>query len=283
MLEIVLYAAAVLAGLGIIFGLGLAIASKKLAVPVDERITKVRELLPGANCGGCGFPGCDGFAEAVVQNKTGPEGCNVCQRENIDKIAEIMGRKAESKAKKTAHIMCRGTECVNRAKYYGASDCRGAILAAGGFKACKFGCIGFGTCEKVCKFGAIKVGPGGFAEVTRNKCTGCGICAEACPAHIIAMMDDQTTYVACHNHGFGKEVISICRSGCIGCGVCEKVCPEKAIVMKENIPVIDPDKCVGCGICAEKCRPGCIIPQAKLSQKDETDILEGKKTIKDIS
>jgi len=159
-------------------------------------------------------------------------------------------------------VLCQGDKdnCRDKAAYDGLMDCKAAALVAGGFKMCKVGCLGLGTCAKVCPFGAIKVGPRGVAEIDEEVCTGCGLCAQACPMHGIVIMPKRvTTYVACRNADFGKKVSSVCTSGCIGCKLCAKVCPEGAITIENNLPVIDSEKCTGCGLCAQKCRPGALL------------------------
>ena len=261
-MEIILWSLAVLGGLGILFGIGLGVASKKLAVEVDQRVIDIRENLPGANCGGCGFPGCDGFAAALVKGEAEPSGCSVCSKEAASKIGEILGVEVTQGVRKVARILCQGDEghCGNKAEYDGVMDCRAAMLVAGGFRKCKFGCIGLGTCAAVCPFGAIVLGDDGIARIDEEQCTGCGKCVEACPQHGIVLMDETVdTYLACRNTDFGKAVISVCSAGCIGCKMCAKVCPEGAIEIVNNLPVIDQEKCTGCGLCKEKCKPGCLI------------------------
>ena len=261
-MEIIIWSLTVIGGLGILFGVGLGIASKKLAVEVDERVAEIRELLPGANCGGCGYPGCDGFADALVKGDAQPSGCSACSKDNLERIGEVLGVKVEASAKKVARVLCQGdcNACKDKAEYDGVQDCKAAALVAGGFKQCKVGCLGLGTCAKVCPFDAIKIGPGGIATIDEEACTGCGNCAEACPMHgIVIMEQEKPVYVACRNHDFGKAVMNVCTAGCIGCKLCEKVCPEEAITMVDNLPVIDYEKCVGCGLCATKCKPGCIV------------------------
>lgn len=261
-MEIIIWSVAVLAGLGLIFGAGLGIASKKLAVKTDERVEKVREFLPGANCGGCGYPGCDGFAAAIVKEGRDPSGCCVCSQENLQEIGKIMGKSVNTAERRVARVLCGGDKgkCKNKAEYDGLMDCKAAAVVAGGFKQCAVGCLGLGTCAKVCPFGAIKVGRGNIAEVDEALCTGCGKCAAECPVHGIVLMNQKNaTYVACRNQDKGKAVLSVCEAGCIACRLCEKVCPEGAIAMENNLPVIDYEKCTGCGLCAEKCKPGCLV------------------------
>lgn len=259
--EYIILALCVLGGLGLLFGVGLAVASKKLAVPVDERVEKIRDLLPGANCGGCGFPGCDGFAAAVADMSVKPGECPVCSKENILAIGEILGIKVVTGPRKFARLRCLGTSevCANIGEYSGPADCKAAAAVLGGFKGCRIACLGLGTCANVCVFGAIKVPGNGLVEIDKEKCTGCGTCAANCPKFAIDVVsEDQTTFLSCRNTGFGKAVSAFCKAGCIGCGACAKNCAAGAIEMVDKLPRFDYSKCTHCGVCATKCRPGCI-------------------------
>ncbi len=269
-MDAIIWSVVVLSGLGIILGLGLGIASKKLAIQTDERVSQIREYLPGANCGGCGFPGCDGLAAALAKGQAAPGACSACSKENLDKIGTILGVAVEVGPKKVAKVLCNGGSgnCRDKAAYDGEMDCKAAALVAGGFKSCSVACLGLGTCAKVCPFGAIKIGEDKLAYVDEEVCTGCGRCAEECPQHVIAILPESTAaYVACRNRNLGKAVVNVCTVGCIGCKLCEKVCPEQAITMEQNLPVIDYEKCTGCGLCAAKCRPGCIISTVKTQEE----------------
>lgn len=269
----IIFSVLVIAVLGIIFGVGLSVAAKKLAVPVDERVEQIREYLPGANCGGCGFPGCDGFAEAVVNGSAKPNGCLVCSAENAAKIGEIMGMAVETGSRKVARVVCQGGNgvCGNKGDYKGAKDCRSASIVAGGFRNCSVACLGLGTCVSVCKFGAIKVGEDGVAHVNEKACVGCGACVDNCPVGSIMLVpEDAPAYIMCHNPQKGKPVLSVCSNGCIGCTLCSKMCPEGAIEIVNNLPVFDYDKCKGCGICASKCKPGAIMLKNPPVEQEET-------------
>ena len=252
----------VLGGLGAVFGIMLGAASKKFAVEKDERIDAVRELLPGANCGGCGYPGCDGLAAAIVEKGAEITSCAPLSKDNAGKIADVMGVAVSDVEPKVARIMCLGSQgnCKNKFEYDGADDCRAAFAIASGFKACRFACLGLGTCAKVCKFGAITMGEDGIAFIDEDKCTGCGRCEEQCPQSSIAVMERGVdVYAACTNTDKGKAVTENCTAGCIGCGICAKSCPFEAITMENNLPVIDQDKCRSCWVCVEKCPRKCII------------------------
>ncbi len=250
-----------LGGLGLILGLGLAIASKLLAVESDPNIELVRDLLPGANCGGCGFPGCDGFAKAVCAGETQVSKCVALSSDKLNEISSLLGVDAQAAEKMVARVLCQGDSqnCVSQFKYSGISDCRAAAMLAGGPSACAFGCVGLLTCAKVCPFGAITLSSKGIATVNEDICSGCGQCAEACPKNgIVIMPKKNNVYICCRTTEKGKAVAAICKTGCISCSLCTKKCPEGAIVMKDNLPVIDYDKCTGCGVCVSVCPKGTI-------------------------
>lgn len=269
-MEPIIISFAVLGALGIIFGVGLGIASKKFAVEVDERVSAVRELLPGANCGGCGFPGCDGFAAAVVEGTAEPNGCAPNSAENAAAIAKVIGKAVDlSGGKKVARLICMGDKesCGDKSAYNGPRDCKAAVLVAGGFKKCATACLGLGTCETVCPFDAIKIGEDGLCHIDEEKCTGCGKCVEACPKAALTLMPQSvTTYVACRNCNKGKVVMNECKVGCIACGKCVKACPFEAITMENNIPVINYELCRQCQACADAC-PKNIIAKAENTKK----------------
>ncbi len=246
----------VMGGLGVVFGCLLAFASEKFAVEVDPRQTQIRGVLPGANCGGCGFPGCDNYAEACVTGKA-PLNCCVAGGAPVAaKIADIMGVAASTAEPVVAFVRCQGSKSKTSKNciYIGNIDCQSASVVPGrGPEACSFGCMGFGTCTKACKFDAIHV-IDGVAKVNRDKCVGCKACSEACPRGIITMVPKaKKVHVACSNPMPGPFVRKVCTAGCIGCQMCVKACPKQAISMKGAVAVIDPAKCVSCGLCATKC------------------------------
>lgn len=251
-----IYPALVMGGLGVVFGSLLAFASKKFYVEVDQRQTEIRALLPGANCGGCGFPGCDGYAEACAAGAAKLNLCAAAGPEVAAKIAEIMGVAAESAEPQAAFVKCQGSfaKTVKNCIYQGSEDCREAAVVPGrGPSSCAYGCMGFGTCVKVCAFGAIEI-VDGLAVVDREKCVGCGACAAECPRGVIAMAPKRSKIqVACSNPLKGPFVKQVCSVGCIGCTLCVKACPKEAIEMKGSLAVIDAAKCVNCGLCAQKC------------------------------
>lgn len=248
--------------MGGIFGILLAIASVVFRVHQDERIGLIREILPGANCGGCGYPGCDGYASGVVNEGVPTNKCSVGGSTVAQKIADIMGVEAEAAVPMRAFLRCKGTKtCSPRNLIYdGIDDCRSAAMIPGGSpNSCPFGCIGLGTCVKVCNFGALSMGEDGLPKVDLSKCVGCGACVMNCPKAVFSLVPQAADIiVACNSHWKGPLVRQVCSAGCIGCGVCAKICPVKAIEMDHDLAVIDQTKCIKCGRCASKCPAKCI-------------------------
>lgn len=253
----ILIAAAVVGAVGILIGVFLGVSGEKFRVEVDERENLVREQLPGNNCGGCGYAGCDACAKAIVEGKAKVNACAGCSDENVAVISSIMGVEAEAAQKRVAYAKCSGTcdKAKNNYTYIGVEDCKiAAQMQGGGPKTCTYGCLGFGNCKKVCPCDAITI-VNGVPVVDENKCIGCGSCVLACPRQVMAIrpVKKRTVAVECNSQDKGKPVMDACASGCIGCTLCVKECPFEAITMNGNIPVIDYDKCKGCGKCALKC------------------------------
>lgn len=266
-----------LGGMGLIFGAGLAYASKKFAVEVDPRITAVRDALPGANCGGCGFPGCDGFASAVVEGNAPVDGCPVASTEAVEAIASVMGKEVASGTKMVARVICSGgtDKSKDDFEYYGVEDCKAANMFKGGSKSCKYGCLGLGTCAKVCPFDAIEITEDRLAVINVEKCTGCGKCIEECPKDVITMVPyDQEVHVDCNSKEKGKNVKQKCDVGCIGCQLCVKACPFDAITFENNLAKIDYSKCKNCMICAQKCPTKAI--SANFENRKKAEIIQDK-------
>lgn len=240
---------------GLIFGCILALASVIFAVKKDERIDKITEILPGANCGACGMAGCSAYAAAIVNDGAAVNLCSVGKAPVAEKIGEIMGCAAGEVKEMTAKVMCAGT-CENAKEkytYMGIPDCKAASKLGGGAKACAYGCLGLGTCAAVCGFGAISV-KDGVAVVDEEKCTGCGKCREACPKKVIELIPKKASvYALCNNKDKGAEVNKVCSVGCIACRICEKNCPVQAVSVTDNRAVVDYEKCIACGVCVEKC------------------------------
>ena len=257
----IIWAAAIVGGTGLIIGLLLGIAGRKFAIKVNEMEVAVREMLPGNNCGGCGYPGCDGLAAAIASGKAPVDGCPVGGAAVAGRIARIMGQQVKEHERMVAFVKCSGTcEKSHVAyQYTGVEDCAMmAFVPAGGAKECTYGCRGYGTCVKACPFGAIQIVEG-IAKVDREKCKGCGKCAAKCPLGLIEMTPyRQKIHVACSSKAKGKVVMAACEVGCIGCKKCEKNCPVQAITVTDNVAHIDHTKCTGCKTCVENCPRDCI-------------------------
>ena len=249
-------AVAVLGGLAAIFGLMLVVASKIFRVEADPKEAEVRACLAGANCGSCGYPGCDAYAAAVAKGEAEINCCGPGGTETAQKIANIMGlNNVETEAKK-AFVGCSGVRGRVRMRflYNGPWDCRAAMLFGGrGDKQCAYACVGLGSCVKACKFEAMYIEEG-VAKVDREKCVGCGACVKACPKKIVKLIPESRRYaVACNSQDKGAVLMKLCDAGCIGCQKCKHTCPSDAIVFENNIARIDSKKCTNCGLCAEVC------------------------------
>ena len=256
----ILYAGILLGALGLIFGGVLTFASKKFHVDVDERVAQVRECLGGANCGACGYPGCDGFAAAVVAGTAPVNGCTAGGAKTANAIAEIMGVTAETSEPKVARLLCQGAHGVTKERYHydGYRSCQMASQMVGGPKMCSYSCVGLGDCMDVCKFDAIKI-ENGIAVFDENKCVACGMCEKTCPRHAIAVVPkDATVLVRCQNSDTGRVAVEACMKACIACKRCEKTCQYDAIHVANGFASIDTAKCTRCGECAKVCPRGCI-------------------------
>lgn len=245
----------VLGLLGLGFGLGLAIASKKFCVEEDPRLAAVLKCLPSSNCGACGKPGCIGFAESLIQGQSSINTCAVTKEEERKKISQVLGVELEEKVKTVAALHCAGGNKVkNRFAYKGIVSCASCNLVMGGHKECLYGCLGFGDCAKVCPFGAITMGEDELPKVDETKCTACGKCVAVCPKKLFSLNPVGSFYYTnCLSFDMGKKVMSICEVGCIACRKCEKACPVKAIEIKDNLAVFDYSKCQNTGECFKVC------------------------------
>ncbi len=261
MSDSILTAVIVLGIAGLVIGVVLFLIAKKFAVKTDPRIAQIEELLPGANCGGCGFPGCSAFADACVK-QGGLKGmnCSASKPEVMEKIAAIMGGEVEAVAPKVAVVRCNGS-CENRPRvneYGGVKRCSIANMVCGGETGCFYGCLGCGDCVSACRFGAISMNPEtGLPEVDQDKCTACGACVGACPRHIIELRNknkkDRRVYVSCVNKDKGPVAKKACAVACIGCGKCVKACQFEAITLENNLAYIDFEKCRLCKKCVGEC------------------------------
>jgi Na+-translocating ferredoxin:NAD+ oxidoreductase RNF subunit RnfB len=256
MLESMLYPILCVGGLALVFGLILGLSAKKFAVESDPTVERIVNVLPGANCGGCGYPGCTVFAERVVKGEASYSGCPPAGVAAAAEIAKFMGIDATPSNRKIAFIKCNGSnDNITRNYIYdGPKSCVSASqLATGGNKTCTYSCIGLGSCQNACPFGAIKI-VDSIAVVNRQKCTACGKCIQVCPKNLIEIVSDRSKVrVLCNSRDKGKQVMESCRAGCMGCSICQKVCPEDAIIIEDNIARIDYEKCTLCMICVNKC------------------------------
>ncbi|MBI4824612.1 MAG: RnfABCDGE type electron transport complex subunit B [Nitrospirae bacterium] len=257
------FTAVFIAGLGAVFGAGLAFAAKKFAVQMDPRIEQVKDVLAGAHCGACGYAGCQQYAEAVVQNpQVAPNLCTPGGAKVAAAVARITGKVAELREPIFSRIMCQGDwkNSIKRFKYEGIEDCRAATLTGGGDKSCIYGCLGYGTCMRACPFGAITMSPDYLPVIDIVKCTGCGKCEQACPKKVIEILPaKKAVLVSCHSKDKGGDTRKNCKVGCTGCGICAKVCPFDAPSVTSNLSRIDLDKCKVCGLCVPKCPTGAIF------------------------
>jgi len=244
---------------GLLCSVMLAVASKFMSVQVDERATKVRECLPGANCGACGFAGCDDYAKKLCEgaptNLCVPGGDSAAK-----KIADILGVEFEDVKEKYAIVRCN-SDCAESGylmDYHGQESCAAASMFFAGRGKCSYGCTGYGDCVAVCKYDAIHI-VDGVARVDKMKCAGCGLCAKACPKHLIDIINyTNDVYVACMNKDKGVETRKQCKNGCIGCKKCERTCPNGAIAVTDNLAAVDQSKCVSCGLCVAVCPTNAI-------------------------
>jgi Na+-translocating ferredoxin:NAD+ oxidoreductase RNF subunit RnfB len=257
-MSIVLITALFAALLAFVLGIALGVFKNLFAVEEDPLIGEVRSCLPGANCGACGFPGCDGYAAAVAAKSTETNHCSVGGKDVAEKLAAIMGTDAGAVIPVVAVLACQGTpdKAPKKGNYTGLQTCRGAKLSTGGTKLCIWGCLGYGDCTLVCQFGAISLGENGLPKIDHTKCTGCKICVAECPQGVLRALprDSKGSLVICSNRNTVKaNVMKNCKGGCIKCELCVKNCPENCITLQNGIPVVDYAKCTSCGACSEKC------------------------------
>ncbi|MDI3527903.1 MAG: H+/Na+-translocating ferredoxin:NAD+ oxidoreductase subunit [Tenuifilum sp.] len=286
--SIIVTAILVLGILGVVLAIVLYLVAQKFKVVEDPRIDQVEAVLPGANCGGCGYPGCRGFAEAVVKSDDlSALFCPVGGNDTMAKAAEIMGKTAEAKDPMVAVVRCSGSP-VHRnriVEYDGASSCKLATALYSGDTGCQYGCLGLGDCVAVCNFDAIYIDPETLLPVVdEEKCTACGACVKACPKSIIELRKKgpkgKRIYVSCINQDKGGPARKACKVACIGCGKCAKVCPHDAITIENNLAYIDYNKCKLCRKCVAECPTGAILeinfPPRKKKVEGQTENVETK-------
>lgn len=255
----ILFAIIVVSGIGLVIGLVLAVASIVMAVPKDEKAEAVLQLLPGANCGACGYSGCEGYAKAVAHGNAKAGLCSPGGEECTNAIAKLLGVSAET-VKTVAQVHCMGN-CSNtsdKANFQGIRSCLSATKIGNGLTQCTFGCLGMGDCQSVCLHDAITI-CNGVAVVDESKCGGCGLCANACPRRLITIAPvKEQAVVRCSSKEKGAAAKKACKGACIGCQKCVKVCEYGAVTVTDFCAVIDPLKCTACGACVENCPSGCI-------------------------
>jgi len=246
------------AALALILGALLGVFRKVFHVQTDVLVAAIRDTLPGANCGACGFPGCDGFAAALAKGGAQPGACTVSDAEATQKRAALLGVEAGAAKPVIAIVACRGTREAAPLKglYSGYETCRAAKISCNGTKLCAWGCMGFGDCVAACKFGALRMGPDGLPVVDRAKCKGCRACIAACPQGLIRDLPKEASCAValCNNRSPNRpQVKKTCAVGCIKCGICVKKCPVDALTLVNGIPAADLDKCIACGACVAAC------------------------------
>ncbi len=262
-----------LSGLGILLSLVLGLAAKVFHVYTDPRTETIMDILPGANCGGCGYAGCSEYAEAIVEHGEAPNKCVAAGADVTEQVCCVLGVQAEIGERKVAKIFCQGDDqkAWKRFQYSGAEDCFAAITSTGGDKACKYGCVGLGTCVKACPFDALSMGKNGLPVVDIDLCTGCGCCLQACPRNLPRLIPiSQPTANLCSSRDAGKVVKSVCSIGCISCSMCIKKCPENAVVMQDSMTVVLPERCRAHKVCLDKCPTGSMQDLQSAKQASNT-------------
>lgn len=260
--QILLVAIAALGGLTFLLATLLILANRRLFVFEDPRIDQVEELLPHANCGGCGYPSCHAFAEALVNGDTLPGKCNVSTSEQRENIAAFLHVDVGEQIKQVARLACAGGNNVafDKAAYIGPSSCISANQVGGGSKACSWGCLGFGDCERACTFGAIHMSANDLPTVDADKCTACGDCVTICPKELFSLQPiNRHLWVACKNLEQGETVLESCQVGCTGCARCQMDARDQHIALNNHLPVIDYQKSLGGGEAIERCPTGAIV------------------------
>ena len=257
----ILIPALICIGIAIVCGVILTVTSLLFGIKEDEKFTSIRDCLPGANCGACGYSGCDGYAKALAEGDT--DATNLCVPGGdaaAKDIAAILGVEAAEVEEKVAYVSCNGVCGATRRKYdyVGVESCKIANMSYNGDKLCIYACLGYGDCAAVCPNNAIEI-KDGVAKIITENCIGCGMCARACPNSIIKLIRaNERVAVTCSNHDKGAVTRKACTNGCIGCGKCQKTCPAGAITVEHNLATIDYDKCTECGACADVCPVKCI-------------------------
>ena len=242
-------------------GLVILLTARFFAVPVDNRLEEIKAILPGANCGACGFTGCEGYAKSMADGNPDAAKCPVGGAATVQELSEYLGLAAPDFTPKVAYMYCNGTteHTSKRFDYSGTRTCSAAHSLFSGPNSCSYGCIGFGDCLEVCNFNAIYYEQG-IIRINADNCTACGLCVKECPKNLISIIPKhKNTYaVQCRNKWPGAQTRKNCGVGCIGCRKCFKACEYDAITMEGTLAVIDHEKCTHCGACITECPTGAI-------------------------
>jgi electron transport complex protein RnfB len=277
---IIIIALSTLGGLTLLLAIMLVVANQKLYVYEDPRIDVVEDMLPHANCGACGFPGCRPFAESLVSGVSLPGKCTVSSDEGRVAIANYLGVSLGAEEKQVARLACAGGTNVarNRAQYQGLDSCQAASLVSGGGKGCFWGCLGHGDCEKVCDFDAITMNEFSLPVVDLEKCTACGDCVEICPKDLFSLQPiSHRLWVNCKNLEQGDDILEECQVGCTACGKCAMDAPGKLIEMVNNLPVVNYDENHKNQDPIQRCPTGAIV-----WLDDEGGVIKGRESKKII-
>lgn len=269
----ILLPVAILAGIGLVFAVLLGVAANIFEVKQNPNVEAVLHVLPGVNCGGCGYASCESYAKAVALSGEAVTLCTVGGQEVADNVGDIMGVQVHAQEVMVAYVKCNGDceKSKDKYEYHGIMDCVSAsALPGGGAKSCTYGCLGLGTCVKVCDFDAIVI-KDGIAIIDENKCTNCGACIKACPKNLIESVPlNSRVRVACNSYDSARDAMQNCQVGCIACKKCEKACEYDAIHVNNNLAKIDYDKCTQCNACVEVC-PKVTIENILMINKAKVD------------
>ena len=261
---VILFAVVTMSSLGLLFGSLLAIAAGKFAVEVDPRVEQILDILPGSNCGACGYPGCEAAAEVIAEGKAAVDACIAGGSEVAEEIGKVLGVEVDTEKEPVKPVLLCGASIKNtnkRFEYSGLKDCQVEQLTTKGSLQCSYGCLNYNSCVDECPFNALFSCDEETPYFKYEKCTSCGICITTCPRDIIQYIPEKAKIVVlCSSKDKGKVVRKACKVGCIACGACVKVCETGAIQMVDNLAVIDYDKCDACQKCVDKCPTKCIVP-----------------------
>lgn len=260
-------------GIGLVCGGALALAARFLAVEEDPRVMEVEEILPGSNCGGCGYAGCADYAKAIVMDGAPVNMCAPGGAETLEKLAHYMGVDAVAAEEQVAFVLCGGdsTNAPRRFDYNGVADCAAAHAVDGGDKLCRYGCLGYGSCARVCPVGAIEITANNLAVVHPDICIGCGACVSACPRTLIKMVPaHRNVHVVCSSKDKGALVRKQCKVGCIGCRACTKLVEDDAITMDGFLAVVDYSKPIEDDRAVQKCPGNCMRDEGTLPEQETT-------------